>query len=323
MADQSTSPKRAAAAPSAATEAEAMKLRHIEVFHAVMLTGTVNGAARLLNVTQPAVTKILQRAEDQLGFKLFVRNKGRIVPTAEANVLFAEAAKIFAGLDNMRSIARNLRSSGGLSVRIAAPPALCLGLIPAVVAAFSRDMPEVTIEVHAHHYAEAINAVVRQDVELAIAFNPKDHPALVIDNLATSRFVGCFPASAAAGLPPVVDLATFEQWKFVALSGRDPIGIGVKVAQQLADVTLRASIEVNTNSLALLFVEQEAGAAIIDEYTAASAGGGVAIRHLDPPLTFEVGIITLSNAVTSNAIKRLRQLLYKCHDAHVLPRGEG
>ena len=56
-----------------------MKLRHIEVFHAVMLTGTVNGAARLLNVTQPAVTKILQHAEDQLGFKLFIRNKGRIM----------------------------------------------------------------------------------------------------------------------------------------------------------------------------------------------------------------------------------------------------
>src|SRR5450631_1029856 len=101
MADQSTSPKPRTAASSVAPEAEAMKLRHIEVFHAVMLTGTVNGAARLLNVTQPAVTKILQRAEDLLGFKLFMRNKGRIVPTAEANVLFGEATKIFAGLDNM------------------------------------------------------------------------------------------------------------------------------------------------------------------------------------------------------------------------------
>ncbi|MFM9901533.1 MAG: LysR family transcriptional regulator, partial [Polaromonas sp.] len=52
-----------------------MRLRHIEVFNAVMLTGSVSGAARLVNVTQPAVSRTLQHAELQLGFALFQRRK--------------------------------------------------------------------------------------------------------------------------------------------------------------------------------------------------------------------------------------------------------
>ena len=57
-----------------------MRLRHIEVFNAVMLTGSVSAAARLINVTQPAVSRILAHAELQLGFALFHRLKGRLVP---------------------------------------------------------------------------------------------------------------------------------------------------------------------------------------------------------------------------------------------------
>lgn len=64
-----------------------MRLRHIEVFNAVMLTGSVSAAARLMNVTQPAVSRILAHAELQLGFALFHRLKGRLVPTTEAQTL--------------------------------------------------------------------------------------------------------------------------------------------------------------------------------------------------------------------------------------------
>jgi len=67
-----------------------MRLRHIEVFNAVMLTGSVSAAARLINVTQPAVSRILAHAELQLGFPLFHRLKGRLPHSALAP-LAAEA----------------------------------------------------------------------------------------------------------------------------------------------------------------------------------------------------------------------------------------
>ena len=67
-----------------------MRLKQIEAFHAVMLTGSVSGAARLLHVTQPAITQTLQHAELQLGYALFTREGRRLTPTHEARQLFPE-----------------------------------------------------------------------------------------------------------------------------------------------------------------------------------------------------------------------------------------
>ena len=69
-----------------------MRLRHIEVFHAVMQAGTVSGAAHLLHISQPAVTKVLQHAEAQLGFALFERVRGKFHPTPEALRLYVVRA---------------------------------------------------------------------------------------------------------------------------------------------------------------------------------------------------------------------------------------
>jgi DNA-binding transcriptional LysR family regulator len=65
-----------------------MRLRHIEVVNAIRVTGTLKAAAALLSLTQPAVTQILQSAERQLGYALFERTRGKLVPTREAQRLF-------------------------------------------------------------------------------------------------------------------------------------------------------------------------------------------------------------------------------------------
>ena len=49
-----------------------MNLRHIEIFHAVYVNGSVSAAARALNVSQPSVSKMLRHAESLLGFQLLL-----------------------------------------------------------------------------------------------------------------------------------------------------------------------------------------------------------------------------------------------------------
>ena len=90
-----------------------MRLRHIEVFNAIMLTGSVSAAARLINVTQPAVSRVLQHAEIQLGFALFQRVKGRLEPTEEAQTLYPYIERLFAQLDEVQRLAASLRADAG------------------------------------------------------------------------------------------------------------------------------------------------------------------------------------------------------------------
>lgn len=81
-----------------------MNLRQLEVFYAIMQAGTVSGAARLLHVSQPNVTRVLAHTEQQLSFALFERVKGRLVPTQEAKALLPEAEKVYQQLGQFRSL---------------------------------------------------------------------------------------------------------------------------------------------------------------------------------------------------------------------------
>src|SRR3954454_8643411 len=122
-----------------------MRARQIEVFRTVMRCGTLTEAARALNVSQPALSQVLLHTEDEIGFKLFERVKGRLVPTPEAEELFPEADRIFGDIENLRRTAAELKAARRGTVRLAtsAPPAL--SVVPAALDAFRRGNPAVRI----------------------------------------------------------------------------------------------------------------------------------------------------------------------------------
>lgn len=108
-----------------------MRLRHIEVVNAIRVTGTTSAAAELLNLTQPGVSQILQSAELQLGYALFTRSKGRLIPTREAAALFPEIERLEQQLDAVRQLADNLKKPRDDTLHILAAPALALTVVPA------------------------------------------------------------------------------------------------------------------------------------------------------------------------------------------------
>ena len=60
-----------------------MNFRQIEAFEAVMKTGSMTLAGKLLFITQPAVSRLIIELEQELGFKLFERKKNKLVRTDE------------------------------------------------------------------------------------------------------------------------------------------------------------------------------------------------------------------------------------------------
>ncbi len=111
-----------------------LRLRQIEVFHAVYSCGSVTRAAEVLNVSQPSVSKVLAHAEQQLGYALFDRVKGKFIPTPEANQLFAQVTQVNDSVDRLRQLAANLRSMEKGTIRIAATPAFGIDFLPGAIA---------------------------------------------------------------------------------------------------------------------------------------------------------------------------------------------
>jgi DNA-binding transcriptional LysR family regulator len=92
-----------------------MRLRQIEVFHAVYANGSISAAARGLNVSQPAVSKVLRHTESQLGISLFNLVRGRLVPTDEAHALFREVDEVFSRISSLPVSYTHLRAHETLS----------------------------------------------------------------------------------------------------------------------------------------------------------------------------------------------------------------
>jgi DNA-binding transcriptional LysR family regulator len=252
-----------------------MRLRHIEVFNAVMLTGSVSGAARLISVTQPAVSRILQHAELQLGFALFQRSKGRLVPTPEALTLYPHIERLFAQLDEVQRLAANLKTGGGVKeLRILTVLALSYEILPHAIKLFRVRHPDVPITVKALHSPQIVSALALQEADVGFLFSPVVHSALAQEHLADGRMVCVAPKGMLTSRllkRGTVTLADLVKVPVIGLDVLDPVGRSLNQACREAGVGLQFNITVQTYHSALALAHHGLGVALIDTCTAASA----------------------------------------------------
>ena len=156
-----------------------MNLRQMEVFRAVMLAGGVSGAAQLLHVSQPAVSKVLAQCARQLGFPLFTRVKGRLVPTPEAQALQAEIDSLWRGVERVRDVTRGLASprSGTLSLGVSA--SLAPYLVPRSLALLAERFPDLQARMEILVTPILVEALQTKAIDIGVVLLPNDHPNLV------------------------------------------------------------------------------------------------------------------------------------------------
>lgn len=267
-----------------------MRLKHIEVFNAVMLTGTVSGAARLLHVTQPAVTQTLQHAELQLGYALFTRQRNRLVPTREAQVLYPEVIKLVSQLESVKRLANGLRTGRRAGLRLLIVPSLAVRALPDALKVFRRRHPDLAVSIRTLHTREVTEAIALREGDVGIVYGSTQHPAVHCVPVATGRLVCVSPRAARGGdRRSTVELAELVRTGFIRIDERDPIG--AMLAEQCARQGLEpeGGLTAQTHHIAMVLAEQGFGPAIIDSFTAAATtGAALQIRTLLPEVPVSV-----------------------------------
>lgn len=283
-----------------------MRLRHIEVFHAVMQAGTVSGAAQVLHISQPAVTKVLQHAEAQLGIALFDRSRGKFVPTPEAQRLFVEVDKLHGDLLAIRRLAASLRSGEAQSVRLAATPALGLTVVPAAMARWHKALPTARCELSTQHTRELVNALLLGETDMGLSLQDPRHPGIKAEVLATGPMMAVVPVRMAlarhGGPLPLLDLP--EQ--LIGLADDDPLGLRLAAACEALELTPQTRLTVQTYPLARALAEQGLGVTVVDPFTAATADRSlVRLRPLEPALGVSLYLLSAHTAPLSQAGRKL------------------
>ena len=152
-----------------------MNLRHMEVFRAVMLTGGVNGAAELLHISQPAISKLLARAARQSGMKLFERVKGRLVPTPEAQALHQEIEKLWRALEHVREVSRGLAHPTTGSLRLAVSASLAPHLAPRAITLLQARFPRLESRIEVLVAPIMVDALLDRSADLAVGASRRPH----------------------------------------------------------------------------------------------------------------------------------------------------
>lgn len=283
-----------------------MRLRHIEVFHAIMQAGTISGAAQLLHISQPAVTKVLQHCELQLGMPLFDRVRGKLYPTPEAQRLFVEIDKLNRDLVSIRRLAANLRAGESESLRLMATPALGVTVIPAAMTHWARAFPRSRCHLSTHHTREIVSALLLGEADLALSLHDPRHPGIKTEVLAAGELMALCPLSSpeAQGDGPL-PLADIES-ELIAMAEDDPLGQMLHHAGEALGQHLDSRITVQTYQLARSLVEAGVGMTVVDPFTAAAADRSrVRVRPLAPTMSVQLHLLTSASAPLAQAARRL------------------
>jgi len=253
-----------------------MRLRHIEVFNAVMLTGSVSGAARLINVTQPAVSRALQHAEIQLGFALFQRVRGRLVPTEEAQTLYPHIERLFAQLDEVQRLASGMRA-GRLNrgeLRVLTVLALSYEVFPRAMRLFREKYPGVTVRHEALHSPQIVSSLALQEADIGFVFTAASHPGITQETIGEREIVCVAPKgvlSAQALEAGNVTAAQLAALAVIGLDSRDPLGMMLAHLLRDTGAGLKPVMTVQTYHVALALAHHGVGVALVERCTAASA----------------------------------------------------
>ncbi|RYX91289.1 MAG: LysR family transcriptional regulator [Comamonadaceae bacterium] len=270
-----------------------MRLRHIEVFNAIMLTGSVSAAARLINVTQPAVSRVLQHAELQLGFALFQRAGGRLEPTVEAQTLYPHIERLFAQLDEVQRLATSLKAgSGRNALHILSVLALSQEVMPRALTLFRKKHPDVAVTMEALHSPQIVSALALQEADIGFLFSAVSHPAIVQEHLADRRMMCVAPRgmlSARQVKAGSVKLADLTKTPVISLDVRDPLGTVLSQVCRDAGIGLQSALSVQTYHVALAMAHHGLGVALLDGCTVASADRSkVDVLELEPHIPVRV-----------------------------------
>jgi DNA-binding transcriptional LysR family regulator len=266
--------------------------RQVEAFRATMLTGSVTDAAKLMAVTQPAVSRLLRDLQALLKMELFERRGSGLVPTASATALYMEVERSFVGLERITAAAEEIRGRRTGTLRIAALPALSNGYLPRLAGGFLKQRPNLNLSFFGVISPIVVDWVVNNQCDIGFAEVPIAHSGLPIVRLPALPRVAVLPAGHRLAAKAVLEPRDFEGENFVSLSAGTSSRHLIDQAFNRDDISRVLRVETNLSEIMCGMVSSGLGVAICDPFTAQEfEGRGVVVRRFLPRIDFEFAAV--------------------------------
>ncbi len=289
-----------------------MKIRQLEAMRAVVATGTTTQAAEIMGLTQSAVSRLISQLEDDLGFTLFDRHRGRLAITPEGQEFFNAAERILDEVDQIRDTADNIRAHGAGTLRIAAMPAIGTCMLPRPLKMLQDDYERLNVVVHLKTRSELQHAMADRQYDVGLATLPIADQGLVVEPLCRVRSVLIMPLGHRLAKKRVVSADDLVGEKFVSLSSDTVMRYRTEELFTRLKIDRQLAVEAQSTILMGNLVELGLGVAVVHPFVAEHFAGKVEIRPFEPAIEVSYGLVFPEGARRLRIVDSLAEKMHLC-----------
>lgn len=296
-----------------------MNFRQLEIFRAVMISGSASRAADLLQVTQPAISRSIGDLEQALGFLLFDRVRGRLVPTPEGQLFFRDVDASFVGLDRLRSAAARIRDFGSGSIRIASQAALGSTIVPRAIRTFRDANPQIAITLQIVSSSLVRELVANQQFDIGLAADEVDLSGVDHRIFGNFKAVCAIPPGHPLAARTVVHPQHLHGEPFIALAPEDRARERMERVFEEAGAEPHIVVETPSASTICALALQGVGIGLVNPAAAEGfSERGLIFRRFEPEVFFKSYLLFRPDAQKAQLVKTFVGELIRARNINLL-----
>ena len=288
-------------------------LRGLESFREIMRAGSATAAARRLDLSQPAVSRLVAQLERELGFKVFDRVKGRLVPTQQGQLLYEEVDLAFLGLERVSSVARDVRELNAGQLRIVAPPSFAEGPLVTIIRDFVTAHPKIRLVLDSNSRLATLNLIATRTMDCGFATMPLDHPGIRTRPLVVNETACAVPKGHRLARKRVIMPADLNKEDLILIGRGGDARLRIEEAFRSAGITPRVRLEARNVGAACSFAGAGMGITLVNGMLAqAYCDRGIVLRPFRPQILNEYVFMTSASMQESPLTVAFYESCRKC-----------
>jgi DNA-binding transcriptional LysR family regulator len=276
-------------------------LRQVEVIRAVMLRGTISGAAELLGVSAPGISRLVKHTEEVLGVRLFERRAGLFVPSVEAGKVFDQIREVYKGVENLQSALDSLQKGEEVQLAFASAPSIAQFIAARALRSIRARYPDLYIDLNILKIEETADYLLLERGEFVIMSSPIHNPGIQSDKLAQGHLVAIVPENHPLAERDVISVHDLAKESLIGIDPSDPYGRIVSRPFREAGIDIRHSMRGRFAQTIVSLVRHGLGVALIDEFSVAEVYmPGVVRKPILEETFIDIYVVTKKDRVLSN-----------------------
>lgn len=287
-----------------------LNLRQVEAFKAVIENGTISRAAEVLNISQPAMSKLIAHLEFDTGLTLFDRMKGRLAPTGHAMRLYEEVDRIFAGVRQVERAVDAIRREEQGRIAIGVMAALAGSFVQRTTTEFLKKYPNVFCSVHSLFSPWTVEWLIARKLDIGLVSGRVDNPSVTLEPLMEHPLVCIMPCNHPLTVKNEIKPQDLNDTPFVAFHPTESfVGYLVEGMFEKYKVKAHTVIVANTAPTICECVAAGVGISLVHPLMVSGLEHRLVVRRFGPDIPYSFKLARIADSRNAKLVELFAQQL--------------